>query len=291
MIEIIEQNLLGAIENKKLAKTILFHGPSNKSILNLVCSISLQLIKPKRKFTAERFKSLCLTNSYHDFIYLSKGATGTIKIEEIHALDNIICYTPHESENRIVFIDDSASLTLQAQSALLKKIEEPPTRTYFFLSVSKKNSLLPTIVSRSVAIFIPPETMGSIETVPSDYFPFIETFTEEIGADTVAAELKKMELKLLDSNFNSLVWIDQMAENIMDIKTMSVFSNESVAKEKADYYYRMFLKMRLAFFSFFIKNDFPEVSLKIAEFLRNNQHFSFDASVFFTLIGEDFGKG
>ncbi|HQJ61631.1 MAG TPA: hypothetical protein PKV35_11580, partial [bacterium] len=134
-----KDNVLNAVNKKNLPQTILFYGPSDKSIFNLVNSFAQTLIKPKREIDFQKFIDLCSSQSFPDFITLSKGSTGSIKIEDVLALDNIICYQPYESDNRIIFIRDAGTLTPQAQNALLKKIEEPPARTYFILSANKKN--------------------------------------------------------------------------------------------------------------------------------------------------------
>jgi len=286
----VKDNILNAVNKKNLPQTILFYGPSDKSIFNLVNSFAQTLIKPKREIDFQKFIDLCSSQSFPDFITLSKGSTGSIKIEDVLALDNIICYQPYESDNRIIFIRDAGTLTPQAQNALLKKIEEPPARTYFILSANKKNSLLPTIVSRSIAIFVPPEKSDNGEITPFDFFTFLEVLGEEIGLDSVMAEKKKMEMETMNINPNSLGWIDKMAEIITDISNMAGSTNDVSTAEKTEYHKRMYIKMRLAFFSFYIKNRFPDVSLRIAQFLKNNQYFSFDASVFYNIIGDEIGK-
>jgi DNA polymerase III delta prime subunit len=286
----VKDNILTAVNRKNLPQTILFYGPSEKAILNLVNSFAYDLVKPKRDISVEKFIDLCSLQSFPDFITLSKGSTGSIKIEDVLSLDNIICYQPYESENRIVFIRESGALTIQAQNALLKKIEEPPARTYFILSANKKNSLLPTIVSRSVAIFVPPEKKDDGEITPFEFFTFLEFMCEEISVDKVLAEKKKMELETLNINFNSLLFVERMADIITDLSSVSDNSNEAVTPERSDYFKRMFVRMRLAFFSFYIKNRFPAVSMRIVQFLKNNQYFSFDASVFYNLIGDEIGK-
>ncbi|HNZ54474.1 MAG TPA: hypothetical protein PLD55_06845 [bacterium] len=286
----VKDNILTAVNKKNLPQTILFYGPSDKSIFNLVNSFAQTLIKPKREIDFQKFIDLCSSQSFPDFITLSKGSTGSIKIEDVLALDNIICYQPYESDNRIIFIRDAGTLTPQAQNALLKKIEEPPARTYFILSANKKNSLLPTIVSRSIAIFVPPEKSDNGEITPFDFFTFLEVLGEEIGLDSVMAEKKKMEMETMNINPNSLGWIDKMAEIITDISNMAGSTNDVSTAEKTEYHKRMYIRMRLAFFSFYIKNRFPDVSLRIAQFLKNNQYFSFDASVFYNIIGDEIGK-
>ncbi len=49
---------------------------------------------------------------------------------------------------RLVIIDDADKLTIEAQNALLKNLEEPANKTHFVLATSSPGSLLGTITSR-----------------------------------------------------------------------------------------------------------------------------------------------
>lgn len=50
--------------------------------------------------------------------------------------------------NRVAIIEDSHLLTVEAQNALLKTLEEPPAGTVLLLTADRVQSLLPTIQSR-----------------------------------------------------------------------------------------------------------------------------------------------
>ncbi len=52
---------------------------------------------------------------------------------------------------RIVWIEEANLLTIPAQNALLKILEEPPRNTRFYLTCQTATSLLPTICSRTLA--------------------------------------------------------------------------------------------------------------------------------------------
>ncbi|HVX56108.1 MAG TPA: AAA family ATPase [Candidatus Saccharimonadales bacterium] len=56
--------------------------------------------------------------------------------------------------NRAVIIENAQLLTLEAQNALLKLLEEPPDGTLLILSADHAQSLLPTIRSRAQAITV-----------------------------------------------------------------------------------------------------------------------------------------
>ena len=57
---------------------------------------------------------------------------------------------PYESRYKIYIINDAQKMTLQAQNALLKTIEEPPAYAIILLLADNPDSLLPTISSRCV---------------------------------------------------------------------------------------------------------------------------------------------
>lgn len=51
-----------------------------------------------------------------------------------------------------VFVVQAATLTLEAQNALLKLFEDPPARTQFFLVVPQEGMVLPTLLSRMMRV-------------------------------------------------------------------------------------------------------------------------------------------
>ena len=278
------------IVSEKLPQTIIFFGPSSQSSKDdFVYHIAKSLVSPKRNLENAKFRELCETQSYSDFIVISKGSTGSIKIEDVHQLDDILCFSPFESKNRIIYIREASAMTIQAQNALLKKIEEPPARTYFFLATSKKNSLLPTICSRSVSFFLPENAVDEIS--PFEMFPFIKELTNEIEHNFIAAEMKKIEILCLKANFSSILFADKLYDTVCDMSSIDETIIKSDAdNEKLEYIKRNIIRSRLAFLSFFIKNTEPGISMRIADFLQNQQYFSMDASLFYNILGVELGK-
>ena len=80
---------------------------------------------------------------------------------------------------RIVHIHDSEAMTISAQNAFLKLLEEPPAATYFLLT-AKHTSLLPTILSR---LQLSPLTHEEIQAVLNEH--------------TVTDKVKRQQLHLL----------------------------------------------------------------------------------------------
>ncbi|MEK7148871.1 MAG: hypothetical protein AAB796_00525 [Patescibacteria group bacterium] len=76
----------------------------------------------------------------------------SIGIDDIFTLQQKISTSSFSGKPRFVIINDSERMTSEASNTLLKTLEEPPVNVYFILIAEAKDSLLPTIVSRTVPI-------------------------------------------------------------------------------------------------------------------------------------------
>jgi DNA polymerase-3 subunit delta' len=83
-----------------------------------------------------------------DVIVLEPGDTGAIKIAQVREAIDQSGYRPFEGRRRVIIIDDAAAMVHEAQSALLKTLEEPPSASIFLLVSAMPDSLLPTVRSR-----------------------------------------------------------------------------------------------------------------------------------------------
>src|SRR3990167_6826243 len=95
----------------------------------------------------------------HGDLRTIEGEEGSeIGIEPIRSLNSFMSQTTYEGGWRIVLIDGMEKLNRNAANALLKRLEEPPAKTVFFLVTANLGSLFPTIRSRcQVLPFLPLE--------------------------------------------------------------------------------------------------------------------------------------
>ncbi len=76
-----------------------------------------------------------------------------IPVDTIRSIGGFLQGTPAEDgERRIVIIDSADDLNTNAENALLKMLEEPPSRTIIILLSSSPGRLLPTIRSRCLSV-------------------------------------------------------------------------------------------------------------------------------------------
>ena len=71
------------------------------------------------------------------------------KIETVRDLIKFFSRKPYRHSSKIALIYQADQLSLEAQSVLLKTLEEPGEGNYIILTTFNANSLLPTIISRS----------------------------------------------------------------------------------------------------------------------------------------------
>ncbi len=82
-------------------------------------------------------------------------ATG-IPVDEVRRLRSFLAHRAVADGWRVVIVDEANELNVNAANALLKSLEEPPTRTVFLLVSSAPGRLVPTIRSRCRTLTLQP---------------------------------------------------------------------------------------------------------------------------------------
>lgn len=85
-----------------------------------------------------------------DTILVSPGDKGSIGIAAVQEIQHGLSLSRHDNTlpYRLVIIDGAENLTLEAQNAFLKRLEEPPADTLIILVTSDPTKLLETVRSR-----------------------------------------------------------------------------------------------------------------------------------------------
>ncbi|MBI4802387.1 MAG: DNA polymerase III subunit [Elusimicrobia bacterium] len=76
----------------------------------------------------------------------------SLKIDTVREFTRYVYQKNMFSPWKVFIINDAHTLNLNAQNAMLKILEEPPGNAVFVLVAAKKNTLLPTIISRTYAL-------------------------------------------------------------------------------------------------------------------------------------------
>ena len=110
--------------------------------------------------------------NHPNIILVSPDEKGKIGVEAVHELQHALYYQQYERRGwRVVVLAEAETLTLPAQSALLKTLEEPPIGTLIILTSETPQALLPTVLSRCVLIFTPALPLPAIEAFVREVYP------------------------------------------------------------------------------------------------------------------------
>lgn len=95
-------------------------------------------------------------SSHPDFMSLEPETEGDlIPVKEVRTFATRASQILPQVGEMSVFMIDASALNEQGQNALLKTIEEPPTRAVFLLHVEQADRLLPTVRSRVLELPMP----------------------------------------------------------------------------------------------------------------------------------------
>lgn len=116
-----------------------------------------------------------------------------IGVDAARGVTRWLALRPLMATRKVVIIDEAESLSLAAQNALLKTIEEPPGQTILLLAATTPSLLLPTIRSRCQLLRMDPLSPAQLQDVlsthpiPPDQLPLLTARAE--GSPGRALEL------------------------------------------------------------------------------------------------------
>ncbi|MCR5419940.1 MAG: DNA polymerase III subunit [Lachnospiraceae bacterium] len=98
-----------------------------------------------------------ITKNQPDIKELIHEKPGTIGVEDVRkGIVSDVFIKPYSSKWKIYIVNEAEKMSLQAQNALLKTLEEPPEYVVILLLTSNISAMLPTIISRSTILNMRP---------------------------------------------------------------------------------------------------------------------------------------
>ena len=90
---------------------------------------------------------------------------ASIGVDDIREqINDTIQIRPYSANYKIYIVDEAEKMTVQAQNALLKTIEEPPAYAVIMLLTTNPDGFLPTILSRCVQLKLKPLSDSTIRS-------------------------------------------------------------------------------------------------------------------------------
>jgi DNA polymerase-3 subunit delta' len=138
-----------ALAEQRLAHTYLLTGPAHTGKATLAEEVAAALNCTGEMPPCGRCRA-CLKTAQHahpDVLFVAPQE-GKLKIDQVRAAQRELALSPYEGRWRVCVITDFQLATVEAANALLKTLEEPPSRVVLILTATDASLLLPTIISR-----------------------------------------------------------------------------------------------------------------------------------------------
>lgn len=104
----------------------------------------------------------------------------TIGVDKLRNAIEKLESTSVNGHGKVLLIEDAELMTIQAANALLKTLEEPPSSSLIILSTGNPNSLLPTILSRTMKLMIKTPSLEELNTFLKSTFRENEDYYLEL---------------------------------------------------------------------------------------------------------------
>lgn len=156
----IVEHFQNALASKKISHAYLINGErsSGKEFIAKIFAMALQCeaegVEPCN--TCHSCKQ-ALSGNHPDIIKVTHDKPASIGVEDIrNGVNNSVVIKPYSSPWKVYIINEAEKMTVQAQNALLKTLEEPPAYAVILLLTSNLDAMLPTILSRCVVMNMKP---------------------------------------------------------------------------------------------------------------------------------------
>ena len=158
--EQLKEHLQNAIAMNKVSHAYIINGErsSGKEFVAKVFAAALQCERGGTEPCGECHSCIqAKSGNQPDIIFVSHDKPNSIGVEDIRAqINNDIGIKPYSSPRKVYIMNEWEKMTVQAQNALLKTLEEPPEYAVILILTANVDSLLPTILSRCVVLNMKP---------------------------------------------------------------------------------------------------------------------------------------
>ncbi|HEY8132949.1 MAG TPA: AAA family ATPase, partial [Thermoanaerobaculia bacterium] len=140
----------------ELHHAVILHGPSADALRDAAMRIAKALNCTNRTTGDDCLACQRIERRIHpDVHFIEVGSERKlISVEQIREILSGASLRPYEGRNKVFIIDPADALSPGGSNSLLKTLEEPTRDTTFILLTRSPDLLLPTIRSRSQAIYV-----------------------------------------------------------------------------------------------------------------------------------------
>ena len=158
--EMVKDHFKKAIQNHKISHAYILTGEAGMGRKSIANAFAMTLLCEKGGSEPCMMCHSCkqvMSGNHPDLIYVTHEKPASMGVDDIREqINDTIMVRPYSSQYKIYIVDEAQKMTVQAQNALLKTIEEPPAYAVIMLLTTNQDAFLQTILSRCVQLKLKP---------------------------------------------------------------------------------------------------------------------------------------
>ncbi len=185
----VEKSIFSAMHSKRFPHAVILEGGSAEERMALAQKTAAALICSSGGIVPCGVCSACRkasAQSHADIlIYSVEDKPKAFKVDIVREIRAKAYVVPNEADRKVFILENSHTMGVEGQNAILKILEEPPAYVNFILLCSSKSGFLQTVLSRSTVY-----NLGLLSSAENEDFPREEIVT---AAKSIAAAVTALD--------------------------------------------------------------------------------------------------
>lgn len=167
----VEKSIFTALCTRRFPHAAILEGSSPEERMTLAKKIAASLVCTGGEVPcgecADCIKAAA--DSHADIlIYSVEDKPKAFKVDIVREIRSKAYIVPNEAQRKVFILENSHTMGVEGQNAILKILEEPPSYVNFILLCSSKSGFLATVLSRSVVYNLGQASSAEDESLPRD---------------------------------------------------------------------------------------------------------------------------
>ena len=200
-----------------------------------------------------RLYNLIVNNTHPNFFLISTDEDKkNIQISKIREMINFTNKSSFNNDSKIILIDNIEYLNINSVNALLKIIEEPNNKIFFFLVHNSKTKVLDTLSSRCIKFNLHLNSSDKLKIIEkiSNY-----NFYADLNEDFKNNYISPGDLILLYNFFNiNNIELNISIENFLKLVVeKKLYKKDSYIKDNLSFFIELYFNKKLFSFNYKVK--------------------------------------
>ncbi|MBQ3665950.1 MAG: DNA polymerase III subunit delta [Lachnospiraceae bacterium] len=228
-----------AISNDKISHAYIINGEKGMGKKTIAKAFAMTLLCEKRGSEPCMECHSCIqamTDNNPDIIHISSDKPTVLSIDHIRdQLVNDISYKPYSYSHKVYIIEDCELMNVQAQNAILKTIEEPPSYAVVMLLTTNVGALLPTVLSRCITLNMQPLKNEVIKEYLMTKDKIVD-YQADVAVSMAAGNLGKARELAVSKDFAEM--LKEVIHLVKYIEDMQTYEVVAAVKRATDFKFR-----------------------------------------------------